>query len=268
MFRKPIYSVLFFVIILLQTPILVSSDQYESEMNKGIEYVRLKIYPKAVDTFKLILSSNPNDIDALYQLAIVYKLQDKLELAIDTSEKILSNTRKRKDKKGELIYGFTHLLLSEIYCNQSKLDVAEKHAKAAIQRYPSVANTHYRLGYIYTHQARFDEANVTFQKTLELNPDFAEVHQWLGLIALMQHKPQDAITHYETAIKQKPYIQSAYYNLAKAYRLIGDMESAAFQLKRFQEIKTYYDKTYAIEGFLSEDPSNVAPPHAISKDPY
>lgn len=258
MIRLPIHFVLFLVIILSQAPIIVSSDQYEAEMKQGVEYIRLKIYPKAVESFQLILTRNPKDIDSLYQLANVYKLQEKLELAIETSEKIFSISSKKQDSADEILVGLTHLLLSEIYCKQSKLDIAEDHAKAAAQRISSAADTHYRLGYIYTHQANFSDAKIAFKKTLELNPDFAEVYQWLGLIALMQNKPQDAITHYKTAIKHKRYIQSAYYNLAKAYRLVGDMESAEFQLDLFQKMKAYYDKTYTIEGYLVEDPTNAA----------
>ena len=257
MFRIHIHHVLL-VIILLQTPMTVSSDQYETEMKQGVQYIRLKIYPKAVDTFQLILSRKPNDIDALFQLANVYKLQDELALAIETAEKIFSIASKKKDHTNDHITGLTHILLSEIYSEQSKLDVAEVHAKAAVDRHPLVADTHYRLGYIYTHQAKFPDALVAFKKTLELNPDFAEVYQWLGLIALMRNRPQEAITYYKTAIQKKPFIQSAYYNLAKAYRLVGDVESASVQFKLFQKMKDYYDQTYTIEGFLTEDPTNAA----------
>lgn len=258
MFRIPVHCVLILVILLLQTPIIVSSDKLPSEMSQGAHYVRLKMYPKAVESFQFRLSKRPNDIDALFALANVYKLQDELELAIETIEKILSITSKKKNQINDRIAGLTHLLLSEIYCKQSKLDVAEVHAKAAVQRCSSVADTYYRLGYIYTHQAKFDDALSVFNQTLSLNPDFAEVYQWLGLIALMQDKPKVAITYYKTAIQKKPFIQSAYYNLAKAYRLVGDMESASMQLKLFQKMKDYYDRTYAIEGFLAQDPTNAS----------
>ena len=258
MIRIPIYGVLFLAIIFIQTPKTLSAETSESAMKQGTEYIRLRIYPKAVDTFQSILSKNPTDINALFQLANVYKLQDALELAIETSEKILTIISKEKNQTDEGLASFTHLLLSEIYCKQSKLEVAEVHAKAAVQITPTEAGTHYRLGYIYTHQAEFDAALIAFKKTLEIRPDFAEVYQWLGLIALMQSQPQDAISHYKTAIEKKPFIQSAYYNLAKAYRLTGDMESAAAQLKIFQNMKAYYDQAYAIEGFLNEDPTNVA----------
>lgn len=258
MFRIPVHCVLILFIILMYTPIISSSDTSVAEMKQGMEYVRLKMYPKAVASFQFRLSKRPNDIDALFALANVYRLQDALELAIETSEKILSITSKKKSPINDHKTGLTHLLLSEVYSKQSKLDVAEGHAKLAVERCSPVADTYYRLGFIYTHQAKFEDALIAFKRTLELNPDFAEVYQWLGLIALMQKKPQEAITHYKTAIQKKPFIQSAYYNLAKAYRLMGDMESAAFQLRLFQKMKAYYDQTYAIEGFLSEDPANAA----------
>ena len=258
MFTKLVCGVLILTTTLLFAPSVSRTETAGSEMQQGIEYVKLRLYPKAVDIFNSILLSNPTDVNALFQLANVYKLQDELELAIETFNKIFLIAESKKTPTNDRIYGFTHLMLSEIYCKQSKLDIAEQHAMEAVQICSTDADMYYRLGYIYTHQAKFDEALAAFKRTLTLKPDFAEVYEWLGLIALMQHEPKQAITYYKIAIQKKPYIQSAYYNLAKAYRLIGDMESAKEQLKLFHQMKTYYDKTYSIEGALAEDPLNAA----------
>ena len=252
------YGVLILTTVLLLIPSVSKTETSVSEMQQGVEYVKLRLYPQAVDIFNSILSRNPTEISALFQLANVYKLQDELELAIKTFDQIIIIADSQNIPINDRVYGVTHLALSEIYCKQSKLDIAEQQAMEAVQRCPTDADMYYRLGYIYTHQAKFDKALTAFKRTLELKPDFAEVYEWLGLIALMQHKPQEAVKHYKIAIQKKPYVQSAYYNLAKAYRLVGDMESAAEQLKLFQQMKTYYDKTYAIEGTLAEDPSNAA----------
>ena len=56
-----------------------------------------RLYPQAVDTFKSILSRQPTNVDALFQLANVYKLQDELELAIETFNQIF--TAACSDKK-------------------------------------------------------------------------------------------------------------------------------------------------------------------------
>ena len=235
----------------------VGKTQSISEMQHGVEYVKLRLYPQAVNSFKSVLSRNPTDVNALFQLGNVYKLQEELELAIETLNEIFSIASTKDGSPTQQLYGFTHLALSEIYCKQSKLDIAEQHAIEAVQSLSTSADTHYRLGYIYAHQAKFDKALAAFNKALALKPNFVEVYEWLGLIALMQQKPQEAVAHYKIAIQKKPYIQSPYYNLAKAYRLLGKVDAAKAQLKLFQQMKDYYDQTYALEGFLAEDPKNT-----------
>ena len=252
-FAKRVCGVLILTTLLPLIP-AVSSTETASAFQEGTAYVKLRLYPQAVDAFKSILSEQPTNANALFQLANVYKLQDELELAIETFNKIFAIDNLRTEER---IYGLTHLALAEIYCKQSRLETAEQHAEEAVQSCPTDANTHYRLGYIYTHQAKFDAALAAFKHTLAQNPDFAEVYEWLGLIALMRNEPQHAVAHYQTAIQKKPYVQSAYYNLAKAYRLLGDTAAATAQLKLFHRMKTYYDQTYAIEGTLAEDPMNI-----------
>ena len=259
MFAKRVCGVLMLTVLLSLIP-SVSRTETTSAYQEGVEYVKLRLYPQAVDTFKSILSQQPTHVDALFQLANVYKLQDELALAIETFNQIFPAAAALKNvppSTTERIHGLAHLALAEIYCKQSQLDIAEQHAKEAAERCPTDADTHYRLGYIYTHQAKLDAALAAFKRTLARNPDFPEVYEWLGLIALMQNKPQQAVTHYQTAIAKKPYVQSAYYNLAKAYRLLGDTSAATEHLKLFHQMKAYYDRTYAIESALAEEPMNA-----------
>ena len=147
-----------------------SSAERTTAFQQGVEYVKLRLYPQAVDTFKSILSQHPTNINALFQLGNVYKLQDELALAVETFNKILTITDPADSSTRSRLYGLTHLALAEIYCKQSELDIAEQHAKAAVQRCPTEADTHYRLGYIYTHQAKFDAAHTAFKHTLTRNP--------------------------------------------------------------------------------------------------
>ena len=255
MFAKRVCAVLILTTLLSLIP-SVSSTETTAPLQEGVDYVKLRLYPQAVDTFKAILSRQPTDVDALFQLANVYKLQDELELAIQTFNQIFPAAA-ALTPTNERIHGLTHLALAEIYCQQSELNIAEQHAKAAVERCPTDPDTHYRLGYIYTHQAKFEAALAAFKRTLARNPDFPEVYEWLGFISLMQNRPQQAVGYYQTAIKKKPYVQSTYYNLAKAYRLLGDTPAATEQLKHFHQMKAYYDQTYAIESSLAEEPLNA-----------
>ena len=76
-------------ILLCLTPSL-SRTETTAAFQQGVEYVKLRLYPQAVDTFKSILSRDPTDVNALFQLANVYKLQDELELAIQTFNTLLT----------------------------------------------------------------------------------------------------------------------------------------------------------------------------------
>ena len=158
-------GVLILTITLLYTPLSVSRTERASKFQVGVEYVRLRLYPQAADTFKSILLQHPTDVNALFQLANLYRLQDELEVAIETFNKILTIADPEDSPTNSRRYGLIHLALSEIYCEQSQLDLAEHHAKEAVQRCPTDANTHYRLGYIYTHQAKFDAALAAFKQT-------------------------------------------------------------------------------------------------------
>ena len=66
----------------------VSLAETTTTLQEGVEYVKLRLYPQAADAFKSILSQQPTNVDALFQLGNVYKLQDDLELAIETFNKI------------------------------------------------------------------------------------------------------------------------------------------------------------------------------------
>ncbi len=234
-------------------------SQNEPQLKQGIAYVKLRLYPQAIEAFKSILAQQPTQADALFQLGNVYILHNQLELAIQTFDKILTfdktETQPNLSPTGK---GLAHLALAETYCKIGELETAAQHTKAAIHYHPTHPDSYYRLGYIYTHQALFDAAITQFKQALALKPDFPEAYEWLGLIALMQDKPQQAVQYYQNAIRKNPYVQSTYYNLAKAYRLLGDMNAAAQQLKQFELMKTYYDKSYAIELALDRQPMNTA----------
>ena len=126
------YRILILTAVFLWLIPSVGKVETTSSLRQGVEYVKLRLYPQALDTFKSILSRDPTSVDALFQLANVYKLQDELELAIQTfntllaqlSSQNLSSNATISGSENALtkarIHGLTHLALSEIYCKQSK----------------------------------------------------------------------------------------------------------------------------------------------------
>jgi tetratricopeptide (TPR) repeat protein len=221
----------------------------ENRLQSGIKYIKLGLYTKAIVEFQEILSQNSTDAEAYFQLGHAYQFSERLDDAVDAYQQVLNLPASRK------LHGLAHLSLAEVYCKQSQFVTAEKHAKEAIPNCPFVADTYYRLGYVYTHQGKLELAIQEFNKAIELKSDFTEVYQWRGLIALMQNQPEKSVRYYQQAIQRKPFDQSSYYNLAKAYRLLGNLSAAREQLQHFEKIKQYQDRAYWIQKSIDENPS-------------
>ena len=58
-----------------------------------------------------------------------------------------------------------------------------------------------------------DEAITHFQQALRLKPDYAEVHNGLGVALFKKGRIPEAIEHYQQAIRLKPDYPEAHNNL-------------------------------------------------------
>jgi protein O-mannosyl-transferase len=70
------------------------------------------------------------------------------------------------------------------------------------------------LGVILVRQGRVQEAMEHYQQALRFNPNFAEAHYDLGDALIRMHKPQDAVAHFERALQMRPDWVAAQNNLA------------------------------------------------------
>jgi tetratricopeptide (TPR) repeat protein len=66
-----------------------------------------------------------------------------------------------------------------------------------------------------------DEAIVHFQKALKIDPNFAEAHYNLALSCLQAGKVDDAIVHFQKSIELQPHLLPAYNSLGDAFRQKG-----------------------------------------------
>ena len=62
-------------------------------------------------------------------------------------------------------------------------------------------------------KGRVDEAIVHYQNALKLKPDFAEAHFSLGVALADSGRVDEAIAHYQMALKIKPDFDEARRNL-------------------------------------------------------
>jgi tetratricopeptide (TPR) repeat protein len=73
------------------------------------------------------------------------------------------------------------------------------------------------LGVALVNAGRLQEAIEHYEQALRLKPDYVEAHNNLGAALANAGRLQEAIEHYQQALRLKPDFTNAYYNLALAY---------------------------------------------------
>jgi len=76
-------------------------------------------------------------------------------------------------------------------------------------------------------QGRFDEAISHYQQALRINPSYADAHNNLGFTLAQQGKGEEAMEHYRQALRINPDHKRAHNNLGLALAETGKFEEAA-----------------------------------------
>ena len=78
------------------------------------------------------------------------------------------------------------------------------------------------------------EKSVAFaEKGVAVDPNGADAHAWLGNCLNRAGRPQEAVHHYEKAMRLNPYPPQWYYiNFGTSYNLLGHHEESVVQLKK------------------------------------
>jgi len=108
----------------------------------------------------MAIAAKPDLVDAHYNLAFVYRSEEKEEQA---AREFLEVLRLKPE------YAEAHMNLGLVYTGLSKLDEAERQYEAAINLKPDMAEAHYNLGLFYElHKKDPIKALVQYRKYLEL----------------------------------------------------------------------------------------------------
>jgi uncharacterized protein (TIGR03032 family) len=155
-------------------------------------------------------------------------------------------------------------LLSIIYLQQGRSDLALAPIKRAISLAPDCADFHSQAGVIQCSLGNFNAGIACYQQALLLQPsahirfnlglalhksgqleaaeqtylalvadypDYSAAYQQLGNLYQQRQQFLNAISYYKQAIQQQPQLASAWCNLAVAFQAIGEIQQAqtAFQ---------------------------------------
>jgi tetratricopeptide (TPR) repeat protein len=194
----------------------------------------------------------PEDAAAWMWLGVVCLAQDKPEQASEALDK----AAKLKPDDQDILYhrGRAHLLVSKnSYARMFKLNSnswlvhrvmaqanseADRHLEAiteyeaAIKLAPTQPGLHEELGSEYRNANKIPEAEQAFQRELEIDPYNVLAKYKLGAIAVEQGNGAKGKGLIEAALREKPDLVHADYNLGRAEMLLGEDEAAAVHLKK------------------------------------
>ena len=218
----------------------------------GITEFRLNHLDKARAAVAKETAGNPKDASAWMWLGVVCLAQDNAEDAAEALDKAY----KLKPDDGDILYhrGRAHLLVSKnSYAHMFKVDPdswrvhrvlaqanaeADRHVdaiaeyEAAIKLAPTQPGLHEELGSEYRNANKIPEAEAAFARELEIDPNNVLAKYKLGAIAIEQGNGARGKELIEAALREKPGLIHADYNLGRAQMLLGEDAAAAEHLQR------------------------------------
>ncbi len=82
---------------------------------------------------------------------------------------------------------------------------------------PDYAEGYFNLGIILTEARQPQEAIKHYEQALRLRPDYPEAHHNLGILLNEAERPREAIKHFEQALRLKPDYTDAHNSLARSW---------------------------------------------------
>jgi len=103
---------------------------------------------------------------------------------------------------------------------------------------PTHANAAYEIAEIHRKAGALDKARELFETALAHYPAFEEARVGLGRTLVAVGKPDLAVGHLQKAIALNPSSEVAYYQLAQAYRALGDAPAQEKALAVFEQLQS------------------------------
>ena len=149
-------------------------------------------YRTAEKQYQTILAKDPNNLDALSNLGVVYFRTGKLQSAESTLERALSVAPND---------AFVLTNLGIVHYRQSRFDEALKELRKAIKINPNSATAHNYLGITASQKGRQQEAEREILQAIAKDPNYADAHFNLAVLLITAHPSSRELAreHYERA---------------------------------------------------------------------
>jgi predicted Zn-dependent protease len=176
----------------------------------------------------------PDSIWMMQAQGEAYESQKDYESAIQAFQRVLKLEPKRPG---------IHYRIGRVYLRRFQDSHEAKDREAAVgefQQELSVdqlnGNAAYELAQIDYDLGNLEQARQKFEALLAQRPEFEQAQVGLAGVLLESQKPELSIAHLKHAIELEPDDEVAWYRLARAYRVTGDIDGQRKALAEYQRL--------------------------------
>ncbi len=150
--------------------------------------------------------------------------------------------------------------LGTILLYRNKCEAAVEYLSRATRLAPDLPITYFLAGISYYRLDKMDQAERMFTRTVELDPANAEAFFYLANIEGVSGRYELALKHFAAAVKLKPTLGDAHYNMARLYAEASRIPDAARAYDR--AIHSGAEPDPEFENYLRNHPDNAQAPGA------
>ena len=191
----------------------------------------------AISQLNQTIANNPNDADALFELARMHK---------NSSLQAIEQLKTIDPDSFQL-----HALMGEIYAEEKRYPEAIKEYRSALDKRPGAQGIHFSIGVAYWAQRQPADAQKEFRLALKENPGDPMTNLYLGDIAVQEQRFPEALIYLHVVQKAHLEVPQMHVLLGNCYQALHDLENAKAEFL----------------AAINADPS-AAPPHYLLAQVY
>jgi Tfp pilus assembly protein PilF len=182
---------------------------YNLRLDLAVEYIKQGKMTAAEEQLRIILDSEPNQVNALNDLGGVLLHEGRPVSALETYLRVIQLEPHNSN---------SHVNAGVAYMYLDMLDKAESEFQTALTIAPKNVNAHDNLAVLYGRRGDYAQAERAFWDALAIEPTNSNVRVDLANLYVAALRGADAIREYQTALRFDPANVTAIRELRALYR--------------------------------------------------
>jgi tetratricopeptide (TPR) repeat protein len=229
---------------LLKQYLVKVPDHRDAHLLLGATLAKAGKLVEAADEFTTLVAKDPRDVEALNNLAVIYRRQDKLQDALGALMEAIDIDPTR----AEFYYN-----IGNIHKQLGNLKAASMAYAKVVELDPKYVPAYNNLGTIYDKLHEWEKAFNVFRKGLSLDQNNPTLHFNYGIALEANGRLEDAAGEYRAALRSKPGWLEAMNNLGIVLFKQGHHNKALDTFNRVLHIDPFNAETRNNMGVVFAD---------------